>query len=100
MGQGVCSLLSHCTASPWLLGERRRGLHPAEQEDAHRQVLFPFLPCGPCSPPSSPFFSGESVVVEGVGRELLLVPCLLPQDPSREEASRGSAVKAEMDVCS
>lgn len=98
----LLSAFSLLSALPWLQGAGRHSLHPAEQEDTCRQVLLPFLPWGPCSLPSSPFFSSESVLVEGVGRELLTLPCLLPQDPPlcREKASRGSAVQVEMDVCS
>lgn len=86
---GLLSAFSLLSALPWLQGAGRHSLHPAEQEDTRRQVLLPFLPWGPCSLPSSPFFSSESVLVEGVGRELLTLPCLLPQDPPlcREKAS-------------
>lgn len=104
-GSSRCLLAALC--STLAEGGGRQGLHPTEQDTAGR---FPPLPplgtSQPLSYPpvcshSSPFLPGESVV-EGAGRELLPVPCLLPQDPPlhREKTSRGSAVQAEMDVCS
>lgn len=103
---GLLAAFSLPSALSQLLGEGGRGLHLPEQGDRGRHVLQPFLPWGPCrplpsrlpSPPSSPFFWGESVVVE--------LRCLFPASRRRTRCCAGRRqvgavpLQAEMDVCS